>query len=263
MTDRTPSTETVAWLDDLGRVVVRYDKEGGTVGFKRAIPDSWTPLVPRSAPMAGVPPCPVCGGKFDGASVQNADLCPGYEAVLKMRSAPEPSEMQLRLWDFWNKHAIPPMVCPSCLVCGKTTKPADTAIGHLELPGIVVCRKCRDAVNAPEPTDRLTPPDKPHLTAQSLAEAQRRFSHPGQQGIFAEGYMVGRASLPRELGALLAATQAVYVREHLHRDKLLEAANDLEQHYGLHGPENNGFRNRMDNLRAAIKWQPETKDGKL
>lgn len=66
---------------------------------------------------------------------------------------------------------------------------------------------------------------------------------------------------PSQASPLLAATQTVYVREHLHRDKLLEAARELEQHYGLHGPENTGFRNRMDNLRAAIKWQPETKAG--
>lgn len=96
------------------------------------------------------------------------------------------------------------------------------------------------------------------LLPYELGENRKSPLFMGIQGI---GFIQDAIKSSGEPGALLAATQAVYVREHLHRDKLLESANDLEQHYGLHGPENTGFRNRMDNLRVAIKWKPETKGG--
>lgn len=41
---------------------------------------------------------------------------------------------------FYDKHATGAMLAPSCLCCGQL--PEEIAITHLELPGIVVCRKC-------------------------------------------------------------------------------------------------------------------------
>lgn len=44
---------------------------------------------------------------------------------------------------FHEKHALGPMRAPSCLCCGQL--PESIAIKHAELPGIVICTKCRDA----------------------------------------------------------------------------------------------------------------------
>ena len=72
-------------------------------------------------------------------------------------SPPTEEKVPVPLWDFWNKHAMPPMLCPSCLVCGQTTPPERAAITHMELPGIVVCFTCRDrATKSPEPVAPVT-----------------------------------------------------------------------------------------------------------
>ena len=42
---------------------------------------------------------------------------------------------------FWLRYALGPMRAPSCLCCGKL--PEKVAIQHLELPGIVICERCR------------------------------------------------------------------------------------------------------------------------
>lgn len=52
-----------------------------------------------------------------------------------------------KLSEFFHKHALGPMLAPSCLVCG--CLPLAVAIQHGELPGIVVCASCRDKVAAP------------------------------------------------------------------------------------------------------------------
>ena len=44
---------------------------------------------------------------------------------------------------FHEKYALGPMAKPSCLCCGHV--PEEVAIKHMELPGIVICKKCRDA----------------------------------------------------------------------------------------------------------------------
>ena len=44
---------------------------------------------------------------------------------------------------FFERYALGPMRKPSCLVCGQL--PEEVAITHGDLPGIVVCKKCRDA----------------------------------------------------------------------------------------------------------------------
>jgi len=50
---------------------------------------------------------------------------------------------------FHTKHALGPMTAPSCLCCGQL--PESIAIKHAELPGIVICTKCRDAALASNP----------------------------------------------------------------------------------------------------------------
>lgn len=58
------------------------------------------------------------------------------------------------LAEFHLKHALGPMLAPSCLVCGQQTMPEEldapcsVAIQHAELRGIVVCKQCRDAALA-------------------------------------------------------------------------------------------------------------------
>lgn len=65
-----------------------------------------------------------------------------------------------RLSEFHHKHALGPMLPPSCLVCGQMTGPAEleaefsVAIQHAELPGIVVCKRCRDAATPPNASHR-------------------------------------------------------------------------------------------------------------
>lgn len=50
---------------------------------------------------------------------------------------------------FYDKHALGPMMVPSCLVCGQL--PEVVAIQHMELPGVVVCEKCRTAAKPQAP----------------------------------------------------------------------------------------------------------------
>jgi hypothetical protein len=56
-----------------------------------------------------------------------------------------------RLLAFFDKYALGPKSKPSCLVCGRDDYDAPPAIQHLELPGIVVCLKCRDAAQEGTP----------------------------------------------------------------------------------------------------------------
>lgn len=41
-----------------------------------------------------------------------------------------------------------PLAAPSCLCCGKL--PDEVAIRHMELPGVVICKTCRDAALPPD-----------------------------------------------------------------------------------------------------------------
>lgn len=46
-------------------------------------------------------------------------------------------------WEFFNKHGLGSKLAPSCLVCGKVPADADDiAIRHMELPNIIVCKRC-------------------------------------------------------------------------------------------------------------------------
>jgi hypothetical protein len=72
------------------------------------------------------------------------DELPRVAAALRSRPADRDAERQTLL-EFFSKHALGPKMRPSCLVCGKTPIEWPPAIQHVELPGIVVCRGCRDA----------------------------------------------------------------------------------------------------------------------
>lgn len=63
---------------------------------------------------------------------------------------------------FWSKHALGPLAAPSCLCCGQMTStffaephPSDAVIQHGELPGIVVCRTCRDKLESQQPVAKV------------------------------------------------------------------------------------------------------------
>jgi len=43
---------------------------------------------------------------------------------------------------FWERHAMLSKVCPSCLLCGQQSDPANAAITHAELPNIFICQPC-------------------------------------------------------------------------------------------------------------------------
>ncbi len=51
------------------------------------------------------------------------------------------------LQQFHTKHALGPMLPPSCLCCGQQTHPLSrpVAVKHMELPEIVICKACKDA----------------------------------------------------------------------------------------------------------------------
>lgn len=53
---------------------------------------------------------------------------------------------------FHERHALGPMAQPSCLCCGQL--PESVAIKHAELPGILICVKCRDAALATQPLEQ-------------------------------------------------------------------------------------------------------------
>ena len=50
---------------------------------------------------------------------------------------------------FFTKHALGPLAAPSCMVCGETC--LAPAVQHLELPGVVCCRRCKAASEAAKP----------------------------------------------------------------------------------------------------------------
>lgn len=57
---------------------------------------------------------------------------------------PETTGDQARA-EFFSKHALGPLARPSCLVCGEVPKEWPPGIQHAELPGVIVCTRCRDA----------------------------------------------------------------------------------------------------------------------
>jgi hypothetical protein len=59
---------------------------------------------------------------------------------------------------FFERHAMGPKRAPSCLCCGEV--PEQIAVQHMELPGIVVCAKCRFPAQGGSPTPTPTPTEE-------------------------------------------------------------------------------------------------------
>lgn len=76
------------------------------------------------------------------------DIANGHPEFCLCKPATSPAQDRIladfpALSSFHEKHALGPMRAPSCLCCGQL--PESIAIKHAELPGIVICTKCRDA----------------------------------------------------------------------------------------------------------------------
>jgi len=82
-------------------------------------------------------------------------------------------EAQQRIFSFYEKHALPHLAAPSCLVCGQSTQEVEPAITHMELPSIVVCCECHARAAAPQAA----------LTDEQIEKAALEFvKKPGMQG---------------------------------------------------------------------------------
>lgn len=95
--------------------------------------------------------CDRCAGRASAPQqAQETSLPPqGAEPDYSDMSREALERHAKRLWQamvtahaFWHKHALGPLAAPSCLCCGKL--PDEVAIRHMELPGVVICKLCRD-----------------------------------------------------------------------------------------------------------------------
>lgn len=120
------------------------------------------------------------------------------ERPIDSRAAPAPlipTEQQRMIHDFpalqafHLKHALGPMLAPSCLCCGQQTHPLTrpVAIKHGELPGIVICATCRDAATPPAVTASpdLAAPVEQASAEMALIEDMSKFIH--DIGVLAAG----------------------------------------------------------------------------
>lgn len=100
---------------------------------------------PAQSPAVGEPSCPFCQSTDIGVW----HMCPQKFAHFAAAQPPAAGAEPLATYrTFWEKHALGPMLTPSCLVCGQ--KPEKVAIKHAELSSVVVCEKCRDAAAGAE-----------------------------------------------------------------------------------------------------------------
>ncbi len=53
-------------------------------------------------------------------------------------------ELLATMRPFFNTHALGPLARPSCLCCGRNDYES-VAVQHAELPGVVICDKCKQA----------------------------------------------------------------------------------------------------------------------
>lgn len=56
---------------------------------------------------------------------------------------------------FHRRHAVGSLAAPSCLCCGKL--PEEVAVKHMELPNIVICKKCHALATAPAQAGEAEP----------------------------------------------------------------------------------------------------------
>jgi hypothetical protein len=57
------------------------------------------------------------------------------------------------LQQFHTKYALGPLAAPSCLCCGKSTQGIEIGVQHMELPGVVICKPCKDAASQEDVLD--------------------------------------------------------------------------------------------------------------
>jgi hypothetical protein len=61
---------------------------------------------------------------------------------------PRTADLSNTYREFWQRHAMPPLARPSCLVCGKPPEEWPPAIKHMSLPAIIVCTPCVEGARA-------------------------------------------------------------------------------------------------------------------
>lgn len=113
-------------------------------------------------------PSDVWRAMHDAAPKVEAEPVPNYSEMSREqleRHTVRLAQASQNALDFWHKHALGPLMAPSCLCCGKL--PEEVAIQHLELPGIVICKACRDAAHPAAPQ----PAALPELSDAEIAEA--------------------------------------------------------------------------------------------
>jgi hypothetical protein len=118
MSEQAPSNDQLAELiAELEHAAEVYGRSGGQSA-------KWDVRAARDALLAacssGEPPA-------DEASVQR-----------RLQAYPKLSE-------FFSKYAIGPKLPPSCFVCGQIV--IEPAVTHAELPGIICCKRCKDAAD--------------------------------------------------------------------------------------------------------------------
>lgn len=64
------------------------------------------------------------------------------DALWRTRSSAALTDRGEVALEFWRKHALGSMLCPSCFMCGQQRKREDWAITHAELPDIYICKEC-------------------------------------------------------------------------------------------------------------------------
>jgi hypothetical protein len=112
--------------------------------------------VGQAAPASPVEQEPAAWLRADGMKAMPADEKAAWiEADERMRHD-YPILQQLH-----SKHAMGALSAPSCLCCGESTQGREVAIQHLELPAIVICKRCRDAATGAAPSAESEQPKQP------------------------------------------------------------------------------------------------------
>lgn len=136
----------------------------------RMVAKGWRKQGPQQAQETSLPDCGEAGhaeGRCGNAQCLRGGSLPpqGAERNYSDMSREALERHAKRLWQtmetahaFWHKHALGPLAAPSCLCCGKL--PDEVAIRHMELPGVVICKTCRDAALAASPAPAPQEPDK-------------------------------------------------------------------------------------------------------
>ncbi len=96
------------------------------------------------------------GPTYDAFEIWNAALSQPPAVQQDRGEALTQHQIAVRLHDFHalsafhSKHAMGALAAPSCLCCGKSTQGLEIGVKHLELPGIVICKSCKDRATSSE-----------------------------------------------------------------------------------------------------------------